>query len=241
MQSPIQLIENEITRYHGVQTLERAIAFWMGACRHSLLRQWLERDDDTSIQLTRDLLFSAARSSFGVMLAKMVRTVPESKRLKTVSMRPNPRVAENETLLHCAAKADNPEAIKLLFSLLPESEHLLAVCLLDNQGRTVLHSAANSKNPETAQTLATLLPESEKQISNSQDRYGYTVLHFAAYRGNSDLLKTFLPIYPESRRLQVVSKQNRMGMNVFQCAIRSGSVCIEAIMNLYPNRNVRRL
>ena len=82
-QSLILLIENEITRDHGVETMEEAIDFWRQLCQENpLLKQWLERDcsssssndAEQSIQVTHDMLADA--TLYKVMFAKMLRTIP---------------------------------------------------------------------------------------------------------------------------------------------------------------------
>ena len=54
--SLILLIENEITRQHGVKTMEEAIDFWINRCRNNPFKKWLVRDsrnDAESIENTR--------------------------------------------------------------------------------------------------------------------------------------------------------------------------------------------
>ncbi len=49
--SLILLIENEITRHHGVKTMQEAIAFWRKVNdekEYPLFRPWLERDGSTA-------------------------------------------------------------------------------------------------------------------------------------------------------------------------------------------------
>ncbi len=73
-----------------------------------LLNQWLNRDDctdnDRSIVPTEDMLFDAVFSD--VILAKMLRAIPESQHLQMVSKRSGDRTGR--TLLHRAAEAGNP-------------------------------------------------------------------------------------------------------------------------------------
>ena len=78
--SIIQLIENEITRYHGAKTVGEAIDFlkklWYKVDTPSL-KQWLDRDGshvEAWTIVTRDLLSMAIY--YEVMLRKMLQCVP---------------------------------------------------------------------------------------------------------------------------------------------------------------------
>ncbi len=108
--SLIVLIENEITRSHGVQTMEEAIEYWGNVCRSkSLSKRWLERDSGCttaeSIKVTQTMLSCAL--PYEVMFAKMLRTVPSKlEQLKLV----NEKSKFGRTLLHDATKSGHLES-----------------------------------------------------------------------------------------------------------------------------------
>ncbi len=72
--SLIQLIENEITRYHGVRTRAEAIAFLRVVHRRLLLNN--RRNTVESIIIPTHEMLSAA-ATYDVMLAKMLRAIPD--------------------------------------------------------------------------------------------------------------------------------------------------------------------
>ena len=203
--SLIQLIENEITRDHGVQTMEEALAFWRYVYRmHPLLKRWLQRDvscngtataavDETvpKYRPTLSMLATAIKQRYDVMLVKMVRTIPQSERLQVGRMHDKDY---GRTLLHHAANSGDFSILKVILTLYPSvSENvpvesvknrfgksqtpvLRAVRTRDFEGKTVVHHAACSRNLELMRHLILLFPESERsQVLNMLDRYGRTV------------------------------------------------------------------
>ena len=109
-------IENEITRqYNGMDTMEEAIDFLRYVYGWSVFKEWLERDYE-SILVSIELLSIATR--YEVMLAKMLQAVPtESERYKLLSEKDK----QGRTLLHKVAQSGNPESIKTVLALYPES------------------------------------------------------------------------------------------------------------------------
>ncbi len=78
--------------------------------------------------------------------------LPESDRMQAVL---------SNDLLHCAACSINPESIKYLLSLFPESSLLSALNTHDRSGNTVLHCAALDGRIESIRIILSILrPES---------------------------------------------------------------------------------
>ncbi len=210
--SVMLLIENEITRYHGVNTMKEAIDFWRLVChRYPLLKQWLGRDGSNcveSITVTRYMLSDAAL--YEVMLAKMLRTVPtQPERLQLVSRK---CAWTGETVLHCAAYSGNPESIRLILALYPETELLRIVNVQDDYGWVALHCAARSGNFESIETILDVYPESERlQALNTTNHEGETVWHRVADSNNIECIKAVLSLLPESQRLQAANRKNENG------------------------------
>ena len=151
--SLILLIENEITRHHQVSTLEEAIHFLRGVYKRHLLRQWLHRDDSTGtpINPTQHMICEAV--CYDVMLAKMLKTFPESERMQIV------REFDKEydkTLLHHAAESDNPASIKTILALYSESDLLHAMHKKDENGWTIVRYAVSSGNIECIKLILSL-------------------------------------------------------------------------------------
>ncbi len=153
--SLILLIENEITRYHGVKTLKEAIVFWRNLCRRHLLKEWLERDGTESITVTTvtRFMFSDALS-YEVMLDKMLKFVQtDSERAQLLSE----QGPFGRTLLYRVAESGNPESLKAILALYPESERSKVVSRKDRYGWTALHYSAGSV--ESLKIILALLPE----------------------------------------------------------------------------------
>ncbi len=133
-------------------TKEEAIDFLRNIYSWPLLKLWLERDygctngtTTESIKVTRHMLTHAV--PYEVMLAKMLRAVPiQLERLQVVSEKDE---YGGGTLLHVAAKLGNPESIRTVLALYPESERLKALGLRDENGCTVLHCAISSNRAES--------------------------------------------------------------------------------------------
>ncbi len=180
-------IENEITRYHGVDTMEEAIVFCRKLYRRPLLRRWLERDYEP-IQVS-------IATRYEVMLAKMLRVVPtESERYQLVSEKDKPG---GGALLHDAAKLGNPESIRTVLALYPESERLQVLDLEDNYGETALYCAALLGNFKLHcihfKTLLAVYPESERlqALNRRTTHLSETVLHLGA-RSKVEVIKNLL-------------------------------------------------
>ncbi len=166
--SLILLIENEMTRDHGVKTKEDAIAFWnFVRSDYSLLTEWLDRDycsvaadadADASepITVTREMLAEAVR--YEVMFVKMLRTLPRSEQVHIVCEPNNLGV----TTLHAAAFSGNIQTVKTILSFYPECQHLHLVSKRDDYGRTVLHHTADSGSVKMIQFLLGLWPDSRR-------------------------------------------------------------------------------
>ncbi len=87
--SLIQLIENELTRCHGVQTIKKAKSLWRKVYRNSLLKRWMNRNDTTTdepIRVTRQMLSETVFQCFEVMFHKILRAAPEFECLRMVLM-----------------------------------------------------------------------------------------------------------------------------------------------------------
>ncbi len=242
--SLIFLIENEITRYHGVKTMEEAIDFWKRVCRDHELKPWLERNSSTTepITITRDMLSGA--TPYEVMLGKMLRTIPEQL----------PQLVNEHcewtgrTVLHHAAYSGNPESLKTVLLLFPESERVRAVKVTDNDERTALHFAAESGSHESVRLILSLYPESERlQAVRTRDQampfhdvsmgrvVGGTVLHNAAQSGNFESIETVLDLYPGPERLQALTMTTHYGETVLNFVAHSNQVeCIKAVLSLFP-------
>ena len=233
--SLIVLIENEITRNHGVKTMKEAIEYWRNVCRSkSLLKRWLERDSCSSttaesIKVTHDMLSCAL--PYEVMFSKMLRTVSTKlEQLKLV----NEKSKFGKTILHEATtKSCHLESMKLILALLPEPERLKAVDMRNNNGWTALHYAAQSGNTDSLKTILAVFPESERlKAVGLQNRDGNTVLHVAARSCNRESLEFILSLYPESERLHVVRMQNALGQTALH--LSRGLGCLNTILSLYP-------
>ncbi len=245
--SIIQLIENEITRDHGVKTMEEAISFWRQLYRENpiILKQWLERDYSSSsndaekvIRVTHDMLADATRGRgpvpYDVMLGKMLRTIPtQAKRFQQL----REQDIDGRTLLHYAGESGCLESLKAILAIYPESERIQAVSVEDVEKRTVLHCAALSGNAKSIKLILALYPESERlQAVNTHDTSAQTVLHFAARSGSREALEFVLSLHPcESERLRAVRMQNDVGQTSLHLATLAGDVnCVEAVLSLYP-------
>ncbi len=233
--SLIMLIENEITRHHGVKTMEEATVFWREICHnYVLLKRWLNRDCGRSrtagwIKVTKFMLTDAL--PYEVMLSKMLRTTPtQSERLQQVSERD----PFERTLLHRAALAGNAESIKTLLALCTESEGLKTTSMQDRNGWTALHCAAYSDNPELMKLILANYPESERlQAVSVTDNSGWTLLHCAVWSGNRESIETILALYPE--RLQGLDMPDRNGDTVLHWVTRANKVeSTKVVFSLYP-------
>ena len=234
--SLILLIENELTRCHGVQTIKKATSLWRKVYRNSLLKRWMNRNDTTTdepIRVTRQMLSETVYHCFEVMFHKMLRAVPEFECLRMVS---DP--GDNGwPLIHSVVSSGNSEAIRAILDHCPESERSQVATFQDNYlNRTVLHCAAESGNIECIKLILSYHPESEySRAVRSQDKMGATVLHCVARSGNLECIKLVLDHYPESERLQAVSTQGTNGETVLHMVARSGNCeSLEAILALYP-------
>ena len=150
--SLIQLIENEVTRYHGVRTMQEAIHFWRYIFGKPSLKRWLRRGSNSSnsngatdsITVTRYMLSDASR--YEVMLAKMLRAVPtQSERLQLVSE----LGSFGRTLLYRVAESGNTESLKAVLAIHPESEHLSATPLIILQDEEVHVEQAEAKRQKS--------------------------------------------------------------------------------------------
>ncbi len=229
--SLIQLIENEITRNHGVSSLEEAIHFLKRVYQKPLLRQWIAGErTDKSISLTRQLLFEAV--CYDVMIAKMLRASPESFRSQFLNHQRN---EFESTLLHRAALSDNPESIKAILAFYPESQRIQALSAKDRSGSTVLHCAAISGNTKTIQTVLSVYPESQRfDAVCAQDRSNQTVLHYAAISGCLESVQVIFALYPESRYMRAVTIQDTEGRTVLHHAAHSNPLICHYILSLLP-------
>ncbi len=218
--SLIMLIENEVTKKHKCHTMEEAIASWKTLYRHPSLKSGLGRDRVVgSIVITRNMLSEAV--SYDVMLAKMLQTIPKSKRLEIVSEQDGYGWA----LLHIAVCESNVVSVTHILSIYPESLHIQAVSMKDSFGMTVLHQAAVSSNPSILiKMLLNLYPETEYfQAVNARDKRGNTVLHRAIW--SIDLLKCILSLLPENQRNQIVSEKDRKGRSPLHLASEMHNLC----------------
>ncbi len=227
-------IGNEMTRHHKIQTKEEIIEFctqlWRG---RPLLKQWLERDctsGDASGIVTRIMLSNAV--PYEVMLAKMLRAVPQSERLQIVSEQDHYGL----TLLHSAAMEGKLESVKTILALYPKSQHPQVVNTRDTDGRTVLHWDACSGNHETTEYIfTTCLSESQRvQAVIIQDKNGDTTLHYAAFSDNFEMIQFLLHSISESERLRAVSMGNQYGHTVLHllCAKSDDKNSLESLMTL---------
>ena len=115
------------------------------------------------------------------------------------------------TALHYSvALPMNLRLIKLVLSLLSETERLQVLSMQDQYGNTVLHCAAQSG--KVIETILDLYPESERlQVLNMSNRSGETALHFVARLDKIECIKAVLSLYPESQWRQVLDKQDSYG------------------------------
>ncbi len=226
--SLIQLIENEITRNHGVKTMEQAIVFWRELQEeHRQSSQWT---GITKTTVMLDMLFDAACRNCEVMLVKMLHSVPQSERLRLVKEKDE----IDRTLLHYAADSGNVEVVMTILNLYPESERLGAVCLKDQNGRNAFHCAAYSGNHNLIKWLLSSLPELQQlQHVHMIDMNGMTVLHHAVCSGNTQSIDVIWALYPEADRLGALLKQNHHGRTTLHCAALCGKhESLRHILNL---------
>ncbi len=222
-------IENEVSRYHGVRTMEEAIAFCRMVYRRPLLRQWFKRGYER-IQVSREMLSNAKR--YEVMIAQMLQAVPMEEQYQLVS-----KVSgfDCRTLLHEVVQSGHPLSIKTVLALFPGSELWKALDLKDNNGWTALYCAMISNR---AQYVLPLLPESERLEVLCTVYYpnSFTLLHYAAYSGHVEAIETVLKLYPESERLQALNMTTYSGATVLHMiASYSDNVeCIKGILSLLP-------
>ncbi len=151
-QSLILLIENEISGEYHIETVEEVIACWREVCGDPLLKQWLEREscslssDGASVSSIIGVQHVQAAAGYHVMLAKMLRTIPQAQRLQTVS---SPDIV-GMNVLHSAARLGSLESLKVILSSLPDhAQRLQLVNMRDHSERTVLHCAADSGNSKS--------------------------------------------------------------------------------------------
>ncbi len=204
--------------------MKEATAFLRKVWRTSGLKQWLNRDSRSNAESTlqiqspnMNMRSTAALNGYESMLVKMLRTVPISKRLETVSERD----VYGRTLLHYAASsAGSLRVLKLLLEMYPaESECLRAVCTQDEDGKTVLHDAANSANPDMIRCILAALPKSQHlQVVSMEDGGGWNALHHAARSKNPEpTIKCIITLLTESLHTQSKCIQKRIGRIVL-CA-----------------------
>ncbi len=224
-------IEHELTRNHKITTMEEAITLLRNVSA-SLARRWLTRDQGQhggAITVTQDMLSYA--TSYEVMLVKMLRTVPETERLQTVSKTDG----DGMTLLHHAAKSGNHLSIRVLLALYPESERLLVVSNTDGRKDTVLHHAVYSGNLESIKTIIQLLPESERfQVVRMQNAFGSTMLHDESVSESCEMIQFILRLLPEAERLQLLSIPDWHEQTALHCAAESGNIVrLKNTLSLY--------
>lgn len=203
------LIENEITRSHGVSSLEEAIDLLHDLFRIPCLKQWLNRTvdrTDASIMPTQDTMIEVV--CYEVMLVKMLKTLPESQRLQIVR-----ELDEyDKTLLHYAADAGNPESIHFMLSVLPKSEHIHVVSKQDTYGWSVLHYAAKSGNLQSIMAILAVYPEPQhEQLLTPEAWVGITPLHRVFGSKEVDTIEAILCMLTESQRTQAMNLQDRNG------------------------------
>lgn len=214
--SLIRLIEDELTLFHEVSTIQEAIALWKKVYRNRLLRQWLERCDSSRWTIPREMLFVAA--SYEVMLGKMLRTIPGSEMLQLV---------EKQDVLHRAAFSGNVASIRTIFNQFTESEYLHLLSVKNGRDQPVLHCATKSENCEAIKYLLGIIPESHHlQVVSMQDADNMTALHHAArsMKHCESSMKMILTSLPEWQRLQVVNAQEIDGMTALHFVVRSGNI-----------------
>ncbi len=246
--SLIMLIENEITRNHGLSTVdveheqdqpaavERAIGFLKTLYCQPLLKQWLKRGDNTSasspIIPNHDMLSDAI--CYDVMLTKMLRAIPESQRLHVVSGQD----LCGWSLLHCAAYSGNLESIKAIFSLYPESEYWGLVSSPDRDcQQTALHIAASTADSGMIKFILSLLPESQHlEAMSLQDHNERTVLHYATESPEpNSTIQFILSLFSESQRLQLISIQDTWGSTALHYVAKFENVeSCRTILELLP-------
>ena len=232
--SLILWIENEVTRNHGVQTMEEAIAFCKGMYHpHSRWRPWLVCSDPHFFRVTGNLLMGAVSLHYDAMLAKLLQTIrTESRRIRMV----NERDLDGYNLLQYAARTSNVECIKAILSVYPESMRLQALSTQSKDGRAVLHFAVLAGNLAAVDLILALYPESEHlQAVTMRDANGGTPLHCAARSDKSlETIKLLLNSLPESQRVEAVNIQDQNGDTALQ--LIQSSVSRESIMELlsYP-------
>ncbi len=131
-------------------------------------------------QQRHDTILTAVRSSYEVMFGKMLRTVPESKRLSVVTQ----KTFFGDSVLFCAADSNNPQLIKHIFTLLPRSQRLQAVQVqrvFRAEEDSVLDHASRRKNFESIRFILNSLTESERfQVIRAQYPCMHQVLCGAA-------------------------------------------------------------
>ncbi len=240
--SLVLLIENEITRDHGVKTIEEAIAFWRRVYhRYPLLKEWLERDYSMCTAARSQSIITVARylscmssdaACYEVMLTKMLRTVPtQTERLRLLSEQDT----YGMTFLHSVAEWGSPESLKTVLAICPKSECLRIVSREYAHGWTILHGVTYSGNPESVRLLLTLYPEAERVSAVTMtDVRGWTVLHCAARSGNFESVQTILDLYPESERLQALNMKSHDGEAVLHLVADLNIEYIKAVLSLFP-------
>ncbi len=214
--SLIQLIENELTRNHQVDTIGEALVFWKDANRKLPLCEWLERADNTSIVPTREMLFDAVE--YDVMLDKMLKAIPESQVLQAMTERDE----LDMTVLHRAAFVGHVESVRLIINRLPVSERLSVLMMKNGMDQTVLHCATFPNDPALIQFFLNMLPESHLgQFVSTPDTDGRTALHWAAYVDNFESIQLMLTPLPETPRTQLVNMRDASDMTVLHYVARS--------------------
>ncbi len=233
--SLILLIENEITRDHGLSTMKEAIGFWRMVLREKpSLREWLEREDSgaASIRVTQGMLSAAI--PYEAMFVKMLRNLgTETEQLQLVS---KANGWTRMSILHRVASSGSVECLKAIIAIHPESERLQVAKRQNINGQDALHLAAQSGNAASIKLILDLYPEAERLPAvRSRDGSRETVLHHVANAGNLESLKLVLSLYPESEYKQAVSMQGHDGMTVLHCAASSGDVeSFNFLISLYP-------
>ena len=239
----IIFIESELTRHHNIKTMKEAIAFWRETCRNPVLRPWLTRDHSyrsrhhqqrgesiaVALEVTREMLSYAV--TYEVMLAKMLRIVPETEILQLMKTKDE----RGKTLLQRAAEYGNHASLHSILTLYPESDRFNAVGDKDSfYGDTVLHRACSSKNPESIKAIIRLLPKSEHMRAVTiEDDYSKTkLLHVASRCG---MILYILSLFPESEWLQISSIRDSDGTTALHHAAELGDVeAVRTLLSLYP-------
>ncbi len=234
--SLILFIENEITRDHRVETVADAISLLRRVYDKPLLRQWLERESNARtgsiVMSTRDMLSEA--TCYDVMLVKMLKIVPRSLLVMTVSMQNSNR----STVLHSAARSGNCTSLQLILNLFPESQLSEVVSWTDLSGRSVLHYAVRSGNLESIKTILALYPDESKLVRAvcNRDQSGRTALHWAVRSGNPESIRFIGSLLSdESERTRAMCMQDPSGETVLHHAVSSGNTdFMKAVLDVLP-------